>query len=585
MLSYFILLHFLPVASYANSWYASENGLSTNAGTFSNPWPLSYALNRPSTVIIPGDTLWIRGGTYKGVFTSNLYGSSISPVTVRNYPNERAVIMGNATAIVDEVVLTINGQFSQFIGLEITSNAPSRISAGITDPPADIYTATGVYVYGVSVKLINCIIHDCPRGGIGYWKNSLNAEVYGCVVYNNGYSNSLRGHGPNIYIQNNDETKPKSIVNSFVFNGFSVGLQFYSSSSDVLRGFMVDSCTVFNSGANAIPSQARRMNLLAGGANSSVSARVRNLTVTNSIFYRDTTDNSLSAFIPYSSFRKNVELGTEDEALWDVDVKFNNNLIYGDPTPLLLHRWDSGSFRNNFLYAYKSNTTLGQYLIEQPNNAAPFSNWNSNTYYTNLSTFTTPFGDKTFANWKEVYGVDSNSTFTNTAPVNNQYFVRQNRFEPHKYYVTVQNYTGQNSVNIPVADTGLTNTAYAVFDVQNSVRIAVDTGTFNGSFITVNMNLTAVAALTGTIPVAPKHSSKTLGTFIIEFYPEFKTKKAGNWADPSVWDIGQVPKYFNKVRINHAVSITANAACKSVVVGNNAQASLQAGVLLNVGQQ
>ncbi|MES2773716.1 MAG: hypothetical protein V4722_06005 [Bacteroidota bacterium] len=580
------LLSFLPARLLAGSWYVSVNGLTTNSGSFTSPWPISYGLSRPSTLVLPGDTVWLRGGVYLGHFSSGLSGTGVAPVVVRNYPNERAVLMGNSSTISDEVVLTINGQYSHFIGLEITTNASTRISAGSVDPPPDIYTANGVYIYGQSAKLINCSIHNCPRGGIGYWSTSLNAEVYGCFVFNNGYTNTSRGHGPGLYVQNSDEAQPKRLVNSFVFNGFSIGIQFYSSSSDFLRGFLIDSCTVFNSGANTASNQSRRMNLLAAGANASNNARVRNFTVTSSIFYRDTTDNTQASYMPYSSQRKNVELGTEDETLWDVNVKFNNNHLYGDPAPLLLHKWDSGSFRNNFIYAYKSNylPNNARQLIEQVNDSPPFANWDFNTYFTNQANVPNPFSEKTFAAWKSLYRVDSNSTHTNAHPAANYYFVRQNRYEPHKYYITVQNYTGQNIVPVPLINPAMANVSYAVFDVQYSLRTPVDTGTYTSSSIPVNMTLTAVAPLTGTSPVAPKHSSKTLGTFVIEFYPEFATVKAGNWNDPTVWATGKVPQYFNKVRVNHTLNVTANAWCKSVIL-KNAQTNVKPGVLINIGQQ
>jgi len=578
------LLIVKPNHLIAGSWYASVTGLSTNTGSFTSPWSIVHALSRPATVVLPGDTIWLRGGIYNGHFTSSISGTAGAPVTVRNFPNERAVLMGSSTAIVDMVVLTINGFYSQFMGLEITTNATSRISTGATDPPLDIYTANGVFIYGQSVKMINCSIHNCPRGGIGYWSSSLNSEVYGCFIFNNGYTNTVRGHGPGLYVQNTDETKPKTLINSFVFNGFSIGVQFYSSSNDFLRGFKIDSCTFFNAGANADPNQSRRMNLLAGGDNNSNNARARNLTITNNVFYRDTTDNSKVQNMPYSSLRKNVELGMGDESLWDINVNFNNNLVYGDPTPVLWHKWDSGSFRNNFIFAYKSNFSLNRQLIEQINGSIPIANWNYNTYHTNQPTYTTPFSFKTFADWKALYHVDTNSIFINAHPDINQYFVRQNRYEPHKYYVTVQNYTGQNTADLPLISPAYINVAYAVFDVQHSLRTLVDTGTFNGISIPLNMLLTAVSPLTGTSPVAPKHSSKTLGTFMIEFYPEFVTTKAGNWHDPTVWASGKVPQYFNKVKISHTVSVLNHAWCKSVLL-KGGQINMNPGVLLNIGQQ
>lgn len=569
---------------FAGTWFVGVNGSSSGNGSFLNPWSLSYALARPSSVVLPGDTIFLRRGTYIGPFTSSIAGTAAAPTTIANYPNERPVLLGNSTSASNQVILTVNGQYANYLGLEITSNPVTRISAGSVDPPTDIYSVTGMAIYGVSVKIINCIIHNCPGGGMGYWSSSLESEVYGCLIYDNGYKNTVRGHGPNIYVQNNNENRPKSIVNSFIFNGFSLGIQFYSSSSDVLRGLTIDSCTVFNSGANTDPAQAKRMNLLAGGANNS-NAKVRNLKVANNLFYRDTTDNAASTYVPYSSYRKNVELGTEDETLTDAFVDFHNNYLYGDPTPLLLHTWDSGSFHNNFLYAYASKANFNQYVIEQVNNSAPFVNWDSNAYYTNEPGFTTPFSTKNFQTWKTSFGVDEHSTYSNANPNFNVYQVRPNKYEPNKYYVTVQNYLGQNQVSLPFVDELLPGTSYAVYDVQYSTSVPVDTGTYNGDNISLPMNQTAVAPLIGLAPVQPKHTSKTLGTFIIEFYPESTTVKNGDWNDASVWSSGKVPSYINRIKVVHNITVPFNAWCRSIKVLPGGSVTVKACVLLNAGKQ
>ena len=45
-------------------------------GSIDHPWSLTFALSHPLDVQ-PGDTIWLRGGTYTGNFTSywNLLGS------------------------------------------------------------------------------------------------------------------------------------------------------------------------------------------------------------------------------------------------------------------------------------------------------------------------------------------------------------------------------------------------------------------------------------------------------------------------------------------------------------------------------
>src|SRR3982751_3758669 len=80
-----------PNLPTGNVYYVSPNASSSGDGSIGNPWRLQTALNQPSAVQ-PGDTIWLRGGTYIGTFNSYLTGTSSAPIIVRGYPGEHAVI-------------------------------------------------------------------------------------------------------------------------------------------------------------------------------------------------------------------------------------------------------------------------------------------------------------------------------------------------------------------------------------------------------------------------------------------------------------------------------------------------------------
>ncbi len=69
--------------------YVALTGSNSNAGTITAPWRnIDYAVDR----LVAGDTLYIRGGTYFEQVTASVSGTASSPITIRSYPGERAII-------------------------------------------------------------------------------------------------------------------------------------------------------------------------------------------------------------------------------------------------------------------------------------------------------------------------------------------------------------------------------------------------------------------------------------------------------------------------------------------------------------
>src|SRR6476469_6924447 len=86
----------LTVPALGADFYVAPNASGSGNGSFSNPWQLQTALNQPSAVH-PGDTIWLRGGTYSGTFVSLLNGTAASPIIVRQYAGELATLDGGSS--------------------------------------------------------------------------------------------------------------------------------------------------------------------------------------------------------------------------------------------------------------------------------------------------------------------------------------------------------------------------------------------------------------------------------------------------------------------------------------------------------
>jgi hypothetical protein len=207
--------------------YVATNGSSSGDGTLSKPWDLATALKHPSKVK-PGDTIWVRGGTYKGNFESRLTGTIDAPIRVRAYPGERPTLDGN-TGLNLGRTLRVYGGYAWFWGLEIMNSHPTRVTKQSGSAPTDIYRGTGINVYSDGIRIINCIIHDVANG-IDTQPQNNRTEVHGCVVYNNGWIGPDRGHGHGIYLQN-DNSPGKVVVNNVFANNFSHGIHAYGAAS------------------------------------------------------------------------------------------------------------------------------------------------------------------------------------------------------------------------------------------------------------------------------------------------------------------------------------------------------------------
>src|SRR5688572_6291075 len=72
-------------------FFVAPDGKADNDGTRESPWDLATALAHPAAVK-PGDTIWLRGGTYGGGLTSKLQGAPDKAIVVRQFPGERATI-------------------------------------------------------------------------------------------------------------------------------------------------------------------------------------------------------------------------------------------------------------------------------------------------------------------------------------------------------------------------------------------------------------------------------------------------------------------------------------------------------------
>ena len=131
------------------SFFVAPNGRPTGNGTQGSPWDLQTALNQ-TLLVVPGSTLYLRGGTYTGRFTSKLNGLASAPIVVRSYPGEWAVLDGYWTATLANSVnatdqtLVLNSNVGYNQGQQVFFGDGSGEMAYLTNPQADQLTFKNV---------------------------------------------------------------------------------------------------------------------------------------------------------------------------------------------------------------------------------------------------------------------------------------------------------------------------------------------------------------------------------------------------------------------------------------------------------
>jgi hypothetical protein len=462
-----------PPADPSQGWYIAPYGTPEGDGSMLNPWDMETALLKGDAE--PGDTIWVRGGTYRGTFVSWISGTADGPIIVRAYPGERVVLDSGVGR--KRATITVMGQYTWFWGLEFTNSEAVRVAQQGGASLDDVNFGSGMSIgssgaeeAGIGVRLINSVIHNA-RSGVGMWRYATDAEIYGCIIYNNGWQGPDRGHGHGIYTQNENGTK--RIVDNIIFHQFGYGIHAYGSDDAFLDGFHIEGNILFNNGSLSRyrdePGAAPQPNILVGGGAPASRAVV--------------TDN-----MTYSSFdfRENIELDYADTANRDIVVT-NNYAVGGSPV-LALGNWAEAQVTDNTLYGAR---TLVNMPLPETRDPAAYT-WNNNTYY---SAQAAPFRfrEQEFAldGWQQTTELDSASRLAAPRPDDVAVFVRPNQYEAGRAHIAVYNWAEQEAVTLDLSALLVPGARYEIHNVQALSGEPVVSGIYEGE--PVQLPLRAVA--------------------------------------------------------------------------------------------
>jgi hypothetical protein len=89
---------------------------------------------------------------------------------------------------------------------------------------------------GAGCKYINLVIHDNAQG-VSFWSGATDSELYGCLIYNNGWEAPDRGHGHGVYTQNKDGIK--TIADCILSGGHGYSMHAYGSSRAYVDNYLM----------------------------------------------------------------------------------------------------------------------------------------------------------------------------------------------------------------------------------------------------------------------------------------------------------------------------------------------------------
>ena len=222
----------------AGQKYVAPDGRPSNPGTWEAPWDIASTLGGKQRVTT-GDTIVLLEGTYRRrpqeLYEIRLAGSAESPIHVQPEAGKRVRIDGGLSMQSPSAHVWVRD-------LEIFVSEPrpeQPVSAG--SHPQDLKRPWGgLHTFGgKNCKYINLVIHNCNQG-VSCWKDEIDPEIYGCLIYGNGWIGTDRGHGHCIYTQNDEGVKTISnCIMTCPYDG-SYSVHAYGSERAYVNNFLLE---------------------------------------------------------------------------------------------------------------------------------------------------------------------------------------------------------------------------------------------------------------------------------------------------------------------------------------------------------
>ena len=468
----------MPSAQAASVIYAAPTAAIGADGSQAKPYDLQTAFNQPLSA---GSTIWVTTGTYGAggnfQFTSNLTGNSGSPIIVRQNFGDHAIINGS---------INHTGSYVWFWGFEITNtSAIGRGSPGIRPP--------GLVLGGQGNKAINLQVHDTGDPGISFVNQGNGGEVYGCLLWANGYtdgSGAVHGSG----VDGHNGSGSVLLQDNMAFWNFTNGLRASEQTlGDPVVGFSFQNNASFDNGsedilaATALPgnpvqglliqgNSTFRNNIFPGGSGTPVAgiragsgyqvnnndAIISSNTITGSVglssavltVFNFQTPNVNNNVVVSSGEAVQVWISTQPGAstVWDDNAYYGGPQVVVSTDPIVV--MSSSAFS----------------LVTASYTYTPVIDPITHLVVSISTSFAGPvYSTNTFEEWQSSTSLDTFSNYSPVTPAIGQFTVRPNKYEPgSRAQVVLNNWGRESEPTVDFSGGGLVDGAwYEILDVQN----------------------------------------------------------------------------------------------------------------------
>jgi parallel beta-helix repeat protein len=198
--------------------YVARNGSDGAPGTLRSPW---RTVQKALDTLAPGQTAFVRAGTYRENLSLSRAGSRTKTITIRSYPRERVVLRPDTDDPSYPLLIRAGAAYARVQGFVVEgASTPNTVNVYLTGRSHDIELSrceirgaehgSGIFVDSTTsgIHVLANVVHDNNERGRqhhGIYYEASNGLVANNVVFGHA-------HGFGIQLRTDARTGPQNVV-------------------------------------------------------------------------------------------------------------------------------------------------------------------------------------------------------------------------------------------------------------------------------------------------------------------------------------------------------------------------------------